>query len=208
MVRMSADERRESVIRAALTEFGHGGYEGTSTEAIARRVGVSQPYLFRLFPGKRAIFLAAVSRGLSEVRLALEAAARDAPAGEERVHAMGAAYQQLISANPDVLLIQAQAHVAVAAAERSGDHELGRRVRGEWLEIWDAVHLQLGADAGETTQFLGYGMLTNTLVLMGFPAEHRVWGGFYVAVQPPPESEPQPQCAPQVREEVPDTRTG
>jgi len=58
MVRMSAEERRESVVRAAMSEFAHGGYHGTSTEAIARRVGVSQPYLFRLFPNKQAIFLA------------------------------------------------------------------------------------------------------------------------------------------------------
>lgn len=32
--------------------------DGTSTESIAKRVGarVSQPYPFRLFPGKKAIF--------------------------------------------------------------------------------------------------------------------------------------------------------
>ncbi|WP_406530887.1 helix-turn-helix domain-containing protein, partial [Streptomyces sp. I8-5] len=60
MARMSAEERRESVIRAAITEFARGGYSATSTEAIAKRVGVSQPYLFRLFPSKQAMFLAAV----------------------------------------------------------------------------------------------------------------------------------------------------
>ena len=31
---MSAEERRESVIRAATAEFARGGYHGTSTEAI------------------------------------------------------------------------------------------------------------------------------------------------------------------------------
>ena len=59
---MSAEERRESVVRAAVTEFARTGYHGTSTEAIARRVGVSQPYLFRLFPGKQALFRAAAER--------------------------------------------------------------------------------------------------------------------------------------------------
>jgi AcrR family transcriptional regulator len=43
MVRMSAEERRESVIRAAIGEFSRSGYYGTSTEVIAKRVGVSQP---------------------------------------------------------------------------------------------------------------------------------------------------------------------
>jgi hypothetical protein len=53
MVRMTAEERRESVLRAAVPEFAVGGLAGTSTEAIAGRAGVSQPYLFRLFPARR-----------------------------------------------------------------------------------------------------------------------------------------------------------
>lgn len=68
MARMSAEERRESVVRAAITEFARGGYNGTSTEVIARRVGVSQPYLFRLFPNKQAIFIAAAERCLEDTR--------------------------------------------------------------------------------------------------------------------------------------------
>jgi AcrR family transcriptional regulator len=56
MGRISAQERRESVIRAAIAEFAITGYHGTTTAAIARRVGVTQPYLFRLFPDKKAIF--------------------------------------------------------------------------------------------------------------------------------------------------------
>ena len=47
--RMSAEERRASVVAAAVTEFAEHGYEGTATESIAVRAGVSQPYLFQLF---------------------------------------------------------------------------------------------------------------------------------------------------------------
>ncbi|NEA25368.1 TetR family transcriptional regulator, partial [Actinomadura bangladeshensis] len=36
---MSAEERRVSAIRAAVVEFAERGYEGTSTESIAQRVG-------------------------------------------------------------------------------------------------------------------------------------------------------------------------
>lgn len=65
---MSAEDRRESAVRAAVTEFARSGYNGTSTEAIARRVGVSQPYLFRLFPNKQELFLAASERCLDDTR--------------------------------------------------------------------------------------------------------------------------------------------
>lgn len=180
---MSAEERRESVIRAAMSEFAHGGYNGTSTEAIARRVGVSQPYLFRLFPNKQAIFLAA-SRHCIETtaRLFEECATGLAP--EERLPAMARAYQKMIHDDPERLLMQMQTYVAVASAEAAGDHAFGEAVRTAWEGLWDTISAQLGADVDETTQFLAYGMLINTLVSMGFPAGHRIWEGFYEAGRP------------------------
>lgn len=180
---MSAEERRESVIRAAITEFARTGYHGTSTEVIARRVGVSQPYLFRLFPNKQAIFLAASERCLVDVRRIFETASEGLDA-EAAVHAVATAYQRLISEDPDKLMMQMQMYVAVAAAEAAGDHEFGRTVRAGWEVLWDTAHLALGADPDETTTFLAYGMLINTLVAMGFPADHRVWAGFYDSTRP------------------------
>ncbi|MEU4165886.1 TetR/AcrR family transcriptional regulator [Streptomyces sp. NPDC026665] len=178
MVRMSAEERRESVIRAATTEFARGGYHGTSTEAIAKRVGVSQPYLFRLFPGKKAIFLAAAERCVEDTIQTFQEAAKGLE-GEEAKHAMGDAYVEVIAQRPERLMMQMQMYVAVAAAEQEGDHEFGETVRAGWMRLWDAVHLPLGADPGATTSFLATGMLINTLVAMGFPPEHRVWEGLF-----------------------------
>jgi AcrR family transcriptional regulator len=177
MARMSAEERRESVIRAAMKEFAHGGYAGTSTEAIARRVGVSQPYLFRLFPGKQAIFQAAVIRCVDDTREALCGAVDRAPEGTDPVEAMCAGYDRLLG-DPERLLMQMQAYVAVAGAEATGDHEFGAVLRTAWSRLWDEVHERLGFDAEQTTTFMAHGMLINTLVAMGFPAGHRVWTGF------------------------------
>ncbi|MFD8144519.1 TetR/AcrR family transcriptional regulator [Streptomyces sp. NPDC059708] len=176
MARMSADERRESVIRAAIHEFARGGYYGTSTEAIAKRVGVSQPYLFRLFPGKKAIFLAAAGRCLESTRRVFAEAA-DGLHGEEARAAMGEAYVRLIAEEPAMLQMQLQMYVTVAAAEAAGDHELGELVRAGWLELWDTVGIPLG-DVRETTAFMAQGMLINTLSAMGFPSGHRIWHGF------------------------------
>ncbi|MFF6993853.1 TetR/AcrR family transcriptional regulator [Streptomyces sp. NPDC008313] len=178
MVRMSAEERRESVILAAMSEFARGGYHGTSTEAIAKRVGVSQPYLFRLFPDKKAIFLATAERCLEESRRTFAEAAEGLE-GEEALHAMANAYTRVIAEHPERLLMQMQMYVAVAAAEQAGDHELGESVRAGWMRLWDTAHIPLGADIGETTTFMAYGMLINCLVAMGFPPEHRVWEGLY-----------------------------
>ncbi|WP_198539343.1 TetR/AcrR family transcriptional regulator [Streptomyces graminilatus] len=175
MVRMSAEERRESVIRAAIAEFAQSGYYGTSTEAIAKRVGVSQPYLFRLFPGKKAMFAAASQRCMGDVCRVFEEAAEGLE-GEEALHAMANAYTQLITEHPERLQMQLQTYVAVAAAEAEGDHEFGEVVRAGWMKIWDTVQVPIG---DETTSFLAYGMLINTLAAMGFPAGHRVWQGMF-----------------------------
>lgn len=175
---MSAAERRESVIRAAIDEFAQRGYYGTSTEAIAKRVGVSQPYLFRLFSGKRAIFAAASLRCMEDTRLVFEEAAKSLH-GEEALHAMANAYVRLITEHPERLQMQMQTYIAVAAAEAEGEHEFGEVVRAGWMKLWDTVHLPLGAEVSETTTFLAYGMLVNTLMAMGFPPEHQVWQGMY-----------------------------
>ncbi|MBM7054472.1 TetR/AcrR family transcriptional regulator [Streptomyces durocortorensis] len=180
---MSAEERRESVVRAAITEFARGGYNGTSTEVIARRVGVSQPYLFRLFPNKQAIFIAAAERCLQDTRQVFVVASEGLE-GEEALHAMARAYQRLIVHDGEKLMMQMQVYAAVAAAEASGDHAFGASLRAAWERMWDDVHLVLGADVNETTTFLAYGMLVNTLASLGFPAEHRVWTGFYDSARP------------------------
>lgn len=175
MVRMSAEDRREGVVRAAMSEFARGGYHGTSTEAIAKRVGVSQPYLFRLFPGKKAIFLAAADRCMQDIRQLLQDAVEGLE-GEEAQFAMADAYTRVITEQPERLLMQMQVYVAAATAEAAGDHSFGEAVRSAWEQLWDSVQHCLGADDEETTDFLAHGMLINSLVAMGFPVEHRIWG--------------------------------
>ena len=56
--RKSAEERREAVLDAALVEFAEHGLHGGSTEAIAAKAGISQPYVFRLFGTKKELFTA------------------------------------------------------------------------------------------------------------------------------------------------------
>ncbi|MEU0213201.1 TetR/AcrR family transcriptional regulator [Streptomyces canus] len=176
MTRTSAEDRRESVIRAAIAEFARCGYHGTSTTTIAQRVGVSQPYLFRLFPRKKAIFLAAVQRCMDDtVRIFQEAA--EGLAGEEALHAMAHAYTTILTDRSELLLLQMQMYLTVAAAEQAGDREFGEAVRSGWMRLWDTVHLSLGADTDETTRFLAHGMLINCLVTMGFASGSRVWEG-------------------------------
>ncbi|WP_322723821.1 hypothetical protein [Streptomyces spongiae] len=109
------------------------------------RVGVKQPYLFRLFPDKKAIFVAALVRSAEGTRLACEEAADGVEGGEQARQMMADACAQLISTRPETLLVQRQGYVAVAASEVQGDGLIGEVVRAGWMSIWETVHLSLGA---------------------------------------------------------------
>jgi AcrR family transcriptional regulator len=170
---MTAEERRESVTRAAMVEFAERGFHGTSTQSIADRVGVSQPYLFRIFPGKRAIFEAAARRCMDEVRDAFVQAS-EGLRGREAREAMGLAYADLIT-DRSLLMMQMQMYVSTAAAEASGDAEVGESVRTMWTELWDTVAERAQMTPEEAGEFFAQGMLINALVAMGFPPEHRLW---------------------------------
>jgi AcrR family transcriptional regulator len=98
--RRTADERREDVIRAAIIEFATFGLHGGSTERIAERAGISQPYVLRLFGTKKALFLAALNRVTEEIVAAwktsivdLEQRLGERGTPEERLLAMGMSYE-------------------------------------------------------------------------------------------------------------------
>src|SRR4030095_13766738 len=86
--RKTAEERREEILLVAMDEFGEHGLDGTSTDTIARKAGISQPYLFRLFGTKKELYLETVRRCLRET-LELFQDASHGLEGEEALQAIG-----------------------------------------------------------------------------------------------------------------------
>jgi AcrR family transcriptional regulator len=164
---MTAAERREAVLTAAVAEFAARGMDGTSTEDVAAAAGISQPYLFRLFPTKKALFLALVDRCFQQVAAAFEAAAADR-VGEDALEAMGDAYHQLLK-DRTLLLLQMQAYAAcddpaIRAATRTG-----------YKELWTLVERLTGLPYGRIVEFFAMGMLMNVAAAMDLPAVDERW---------------------------------
>ncbi|WP_433567345.1 TetR/AcrR family transcriptional regulator [Nocardia sp. CA-151230] len=65
--RLTADERRQQITIAAVDVFAAHGFAATSTDAIARSVDVSQPYVVRLFGSKTGIFVAAAEHVFDQI---------------------------------------------------------------------------------------------------------------------------------------------
>ena len=165
--RMPAEQRRELVLGEAMAAFAAHGYAGTSTEEVARRAGISQPYLFRLFPTKKALFLALVERCFRRVRAEFAAAAGELT-GEEALAAMADAYEALLD-DRILLLMQMQAY---AACE---DPEIRDVTRTGFRKLWEQIERITGLPYQTVVDFFAVGMLMNVAAAMNLPEVDGRW---------------------------------
>lgn len=171
--RLSADERRDAIVAAALGEFAARGLGGASTDAIARAAGVSQPYVFQLFGTKRDLFLAVVRHAFERTRIAFEDAARRFDNGQSEgcdtvLGAMGAAYMRLL-ADRTLLLVQLQAYAAC------GDPAVRDVVREEFARLHRYIGQASGAAPDEIHHFFAEGMLLNVAAAVQLEGEPMTW---------------------------------
>jgi len=157
--RLSAADRKDSILDAALIEFADRGYEGTSTEDIAKRAGISQPYLFRLFGTKKELYIASVSRCYRDT-LELFQRAAEGRRGEEALQAIGEAYMEQLETNRVWLRAQMQGYAA------SEDPDIRRVVREGFGDLVAYVRRVSGAGWPTIWHFFATGMFLNVLASM------------------------------------------
>lgn len=71
--RLGAEQRRESILRAAVEVFGAHGYRAGKVSDVAARVGVTEPVIFQNFGSKAALYAAVIERTVEEVNAHLDA---------------------------------------------------------------------------------------------------------------------------------------
>ena len=166
--RKSAEERREQILEAALAEFAAHGFEGGSTEAIARAVGISQPYVFRLFGTKKELFMATIERCMGGT-LEMFRSAVAGRKGEEALHAIGEAYAERLGSDPTYLHAQMQAYAA------SHDPQIGEVVRRGYGELVEYVERVSGRPPDRVSHFFAKGMLLNVVASMDLLGADEGW---------------------------------
>ena len=162
--RMRVEDRKELVLTAATAVFGQRGYVGTTTDAVAKAAGVSQPYVVRMFGTKEALFLAVLERALGRLLDAFEGAIAAGGEAEDVHHRIGAAYGELLS---DRGLLLSLMHAFVLGS----DPAIGGAARRGFLEVYRLLRHRAGFTAEEARDFLAHGMLLNTLVGIRMGAE-------------------------------------
>jgi len=156
----TAEARREDILEAAELVFAARGLHGTPTMEIAKAAGISQAYLFRLFPTKAELFTALVERCNDRIeRTFVDAAATARQAGEPVLHAMGTAYIGLLG-DRNLLLNQLHAHAA------SDDPAIREQMHRGFARLVAIVERETDAEPQEVVNFFAHGMLLNVLAAM------------------------------------------
>ena len=165
--RKSAEERREAVLDAALVEFAEHGLHGGSTETIATKAGISQPYVFRLFGTKKQLFVEVINRCFRETLDVFQRAA-EGKRGEEALEAIGRAYNGLLD---DRVRLRGQMQAYAA----SDDPEIRQVVRDGYGDLVAYVERVAEAPPERISQFFATGMLLNVIASMGLEDASEPW---------------------------------
>lgn len=170
--RLPAPVRREQILDAAIDVFAHSGYRDAGTAVIAARLGVSEPTLFRHFPTKRALYLAAIDRSAEILIGRWRELAAAAPTAMAALFAVGEWYFGELARDSRHLLLRFRSYGETA------DDEVAERVRRHFGTVFELV-LDLftrARDAGEIAAadprahawlFMAIGGLLDTTQILG-----------------------------------------
>lgn len=154
----SAVERRAQAVTEGLGAFADHGLTTAAIQQVATRIGVSQPYVFRLFGSKQAFFLACIDELPARIT---DMFLRAAEGSEQPMEDMGAGFRALVSDG----VISGFWLQACAAAR--ADDEIASRCRGVISRALQVAQDKTGADAERLAVFFGRGALVMMLQTLG-----------------------------------------
>jgi AcrR family transcriptional regulator len=140
--RLTADERREAILRAALDVFARRGYHAASIDEIAQAAGISKALIYEHFPSKRDLHASLLEAEVQDVFARLVESAATGEPGEVRlrrgvdaflgwVEERGDAFRMLFrdAVEPDVAeeVGRLQMQTTAAVAELIAQERLGPR---------------------------------------------------------------------------------
>lgn len=168
--RSTADVRRAAVVSHAVEVFAGRGFHGTPVTAVAEAAGISQAYVFRLFPSKLELFVAALDHCYAQVRAELSAAASRVAGGsaDDVLAAMGNAYAGLVDER-DLLMLQVHAHSA------SDVPEIRTAIRRGYGSVVEHARSLSDGDDDGIRRFVALGQLCHLVVAADLAGVEEDW---------------------------------
>lgn len=106
------ERRRAEILDTATAVFAENGFAAADVQEIANKTGVGKGTVYRYFPSKEELFLAAVDHGMRNLKLAVDAAAASAKQPLDRIAEGVLAYLTFFDERPEIveLLVQERAN--------------------------------------------------------------------------------------------------
>src|SRR5438128_2023804 len=93
--------RTEQILDAAMRLFAQHGYAGADTQLLADELGVGKGTLYRYFPSKKALFLAAADRVMRQMRERIDESIQGVTDPLERIAVAVRTYLHFFADHPD-----------------------------------------------------------------------------------------------------------
>jgi AcrR family transcriptional regulator len=134
--------RREEILETATALFAEHGFSDAVTQALADRLSVGKGTIYRHFPSKRALFLAAADRVMRQVQERVDSSIAGIDDGLERITQAISTFLAFFAEHPSYveLLIQERAHFKDRKRPTYFEH------RERAIKRWQQVYRELIAD--------------------------------------------------------------
>lgn len=133
------DDRREEILAAATQLFAQHGYSDAVTQALVEKLQVGKGTLYRYFPSKRELFLAAADRVMRKQKERIDSAIAGIDEPLERVSKAIRAHLHFYAQHPEFveLLIQERAQFKDRKTPTFFEYRNNNVKR--WQEVWRSL---------------------------------------------------------------------
>lgn len=157
--------RREKLVIEAGRLFGERGFHEVSMEDIGSAAGISGPSVYRHFPSKTAVFMAAAARVNDRLVRGRELVAATASTEREALEGLVRSYVPVMRESADLLLVGGEIR-ALTDAERAELRRSQREYVSEWVRLLMAVRGELTAPEARVVVHMAL-TIANDLVRTG-----------------------------------------
>lgn len=134
-----AERRREEILDAAAKLFAERGYPNTDLQLVAQELGVGKGTLYRYFPSKQDLFLAAVDRGVHLMQRYVETSTEGLTDPLERLARAIGAYLAFFRERPQFAELQIQERAEFRGRRKPVYFETREARRAPWRDIYRSL---------------------------------------------------------------------
>jgi AcrR family transcriptional regulator len=131
--------RQETILDAAATHFAEHGYPGPDVQILAETLGLAKGTIYRYFPSKEQLFLAAVDRGMRRLRAEVDAAIVGVADPLERIGFAIRAYLTFFRDHPEYVELLIQERAAFRDRRRPTYFVHREANRGPWRDLYSQL---------------------------------------------------------------------